>query len=73
LPNIKVPVLVVAGERDTFTPGYLAADMAEKIPGAELLMIERGSHVAPLEQPKLVDERIIRFFRERVLTTEPSS
>jgi pimeloyl-ACP methyl ester carboxylesterase len=67
LPDIKVPVLVVAGERDTFTPAYLAEAMAKKIPGSELLMIERGSHVAPIEQPKLVDERIARFFRERVL------
>jgi pimeloyl-ACP methyl ester carboxylesterase len=71
LPRIGVPVLVVAGERDTFTPAYLAEGLQKKIPGAELLMVERGSHVAPLEQPKLIDERIAQFFRERVLT--PSS
>jgi hypothetical protein len=29
--------------------------------------VERGSHVAPLEQPKLIDDRIATFIRERVL------
>jgi pimeloyl-ACP methyl ester carboxylesterase len=67
LPCIKVPTLIIAGERDTFTPGYLAEAMHKSIPGAELLLIERGSHVAPIEQPQLVDGRIAQFFRERVL------
>lgn len=67
LPSIKVPVLIVAGERDTFTPSYLAEAMQKMIPGAELLVVPRGSHVAPLEQHELVDERIAQFFRERIL------
>jgi len=67
LGSISVPVLIVAGERDTFTPGRLAEQMQKMIPGAELLMVERGSHVAPIEQPELVDERIATFLRERVL------
>jgi pimeloyl-ACP methyl ester carboxylesterase len=67
LATLDVPVLIVAGERDTFTPAYLAEAMQQKIPKAELMMVERGSHVAPLEQPKLVDERILAFVRERVL------
>ena len=66
LPNIAVPTLIIAGERDTFTPSYLALAMQKKIPGAELLMIERGSHVAPIEQPRRVDDRIAQFFRDRV-------
>ncbi len=66
LPTIDVPVLVVAGERDTFTPAVLAESMQKKIPGAEMLMVERGSHVAPLEQPGLVNERIAQFLRGRV-------
>jgi pimeloyl-ACP methyl ester carboxylesterase len=70
LPKIEVPVLIIAGERDTFTPAYLAESMQKMIPHAELVMVERGSHVAPLEQPKLVDDRIVQFFRERVFTRE---
>ena len=32
LPRVDVPVLVVAGERDTFTPPFLATAMAEALP-----------------------------------------
>jgi pimeloyl-ACP methyl ester carboxylesterase len=67
LAHIDVPVLVVAGERDTFTPAFLARTMAEALPKGELLMVPRGTHVAPIEQPELVNERIISFLRSRVL------
>jgi pimeloyl-ACP methyl ester carboxylesterase len=65
LPKIDVPVLVVAGEKDTFTPASLSHFMAEQIPGAELLMLQSGTHVAPIEQPELVAEKI-KAFVERV-------
>src|SRR5262249_43599389 len=65
LGEVDVPVLIVAGERDTFTPASLSTSMAERIPNAELLMVQGGSHVAPIEQPGLVGERI-RAFIERV-------
>ncbi len=65
LKDITVPVLVVAGERDTFTPASLSTFMAETIPKAELLMVPGGTHVAPIEQPDLVGARI-RAFIERV-------
>lgn len=68
LATIDVPVLVVAGERDTFTPLFLAESMAKAIPGAELLVLKNGSHAAPLEQHDLVDGRI-RDLRERVRGT----
>jgi len=68
LATIDVPVLVVAGERDTFTPLFLAEAMAKAMPTAELFVVKNGSHVAPLEQHEMVDERIRAFLRERVLT-----
>ena len=68
LGEVDVPVLVVAGEKDTFTPPSLSTFMAERIPGAELLLVTGGSHVAPIELPQLIGERI-RAFIERVATT----
>jgi pimeloyl-ACP methyl ester carboxylesterase len=65
LSEVAVPTLVVAGEKDTFTPASLSTAMAERIPGAELLMVGGGSHVAPIEQPEVVGGRI-RAFVERV-------
>ncbi len=67
LPEVNVPALVVAGERDTFTPPFLAERMAREMPQGELLMVRGGTHVASIEQPGMVDERIAEFFRNRVL------
>lgn len=66
LSDIQVPTLIVAGERDTFTPAFLAERMAEAIPGAELMIVKEGTHVAPLEAPDAVNGRIREFFRDRV-------
>ncbi|MFO0677610.1 MAG: alpha/beta hydrolase [Polyangiaceae bacterium] len=67
LPNVKVPVLVLAGERDTFTPPFLAEAMAKEIPDCEFTLLEKGSHIASFEQHEAADERIVRFVRERIL------
>jgi pimeloyl-ACP methyl ester carboxylesterase len=67
LAHIDVPVLVVAGDRDTFTPSFLASAMAEALPHGELLMVPGGTHVAPIEQPELIDARITQFLRDHVL------
>ncbi len=50
LPEIRVPVLVAAGDRDPFTPPEVSRAMAEAIPGAEFELLRGASHVAPLEQ-----------------------
>lgn len=60
LGRIAAPTLVIAAERDTFTPFALAEHMAEMIPDAELLRLDGASHAAPVEQP----ERIARTFDE---------
>jgi pimeloyl-ACP methyl ester carboxylesterase len=51
LPEVKVPTLVIAGERDGFTPAERSRAMAAAIPGAELLEIANASHTAPIERP----------------------
>ncbi len=68
LGAIDIPVLVIAGEKDTFTPASLSESMAERIPGSELLILKGGSHAAPIEQPELVGERI-KAFVDRVSKT----
>jgi len=66
LPSISVPVLVVAGGRDGFTPPERSRSMAEAIPDAELLEIPNASHTAPIERPKLVVETIRDFIARRI-------
>lgn len=66
LPTIDVPTLIVAGDRDHMTPRPLSDEMARVIPGAELLVVEGGSHTAPIERPHLVNEAVGRFLAERI-------
>ena len=66
LPDIKAPVLVIGGGRDGFTPAERSEQMAAAIPGAELLLIEDGSHTAPIERPRLVGDTVADFLSRRV-------
>jgi pimeloyl-ACP methyl ester carboxylesterase len=68
LPQVRVPVLVVAGARDSFTPAAVSEAMAEAIPGAELEVIASGTHLAPLEHHAEIAQRIGAFlFRNGLL------
>ncbi len=66
LPDIEVPVLVVAAEHDLFTPLHLSRRMARILPSSELLVLVGGSHAAPLEQPTRIKLGVDRFLRRRV-------
>jgi pimeloyl-ACP methyl ester carboxylesterase len=61
LPEVKAPTLIVAGTHDTFTPFWLSEQMRDRIPGAEMLTVPGGTHVAPIEQPELIGLRLERF------------
>ena len=61
IEKIRVPTLVIAGEEDTVYPPELAAEMARRIPGAELLMLERTGHLANLEQPDKFNRAVFDF------------
>ncbi len=71
LPAVDVPVLIIAGEKDRWTPRHLSDKMAESIPGAEILVVPGGTHIAPLERPELVNLRIEKFILERIGSHEP--
>ena len=66
LPQVDVPALVIAGDHDTFTPPRYAEEMAAALPRSELLLVEGGTHVVPLERKELVAARVETFLRERV-------
>ncbi|MBI9077730.1 MAG: alpha/beta hydrolase [Desulfatibacillum sp.] len=70
LPEIKVPVLIIAGEDDLFTPLEVSQHMHNMIPNSEMLVIPHGSHAALVEQPELMNLRIEKFMQERVAVPE---
>lgn len=66
LGDIRVPVLVIAGTNDSFTPPGLSRQMQQSIPDAELLLIEPGSHTAPIERPDEVNRAVTDFLDRRL-------
>ncbi len=66
LPEIRVPTLVIAAENDIFTPLHRSEHMAERIPGAELMILAEASHAAIVEHPETINRRVDRFLAERV-------
>ncbi len=72
LGQIDVPVLIVAGERDTFTPSFLSDAMAKAIPNAELVVVPKATHCAPIEQPLWVWGKVRTFLRTKVWTDRTS-
>jgi pimeloyl-ACP methyl ester carboxylesterase len=70
LPQITVPVLVVAGGKDPFTPPSQAVKMAERVPDATLRTALNGTHGTILEYPELVNGWVLDFL-DRVGTAAP--
>ncbi|AWL99382.1 alpha/beta fold hydrolase [Bradyrhizobium amphicarpaeae] len=52
LSAIKCPTLVLTGDADNTIPNALSKEMAEGIPGARLLILDRCGHLPQPEQPE---------------------
>ena len=61
LRSLTMPVLVVAGQKDNFTPASVSHQMAQSLPRAELCVVPAGSHAAPIELPELIELRLDTF------------
>jgi pimeloyl-ACP methyl ester carboxylesterase len=64
LGQIRIPVLVLAGDDDQITPPAGMQAMARAIPGARFMLIPEAGHLSPLEQPEPVNRAIERFLDE---------
>ena len=67
LAQVRVPVLVIAGAKDSFTPAAVSEAMAQAIPGAELSVMASGTHLAPLEHHREISARIAEFLTQHGL------
>lgn len=63
LSEVQQPVLVVAAEKDTFTPMWLSKRIARELPHAEILVLADATHAAIIEQPTVINSRVERFLR----------
>jgi pimeloyl-ACP methyl ester carboxylesterase len=63
LPQVSVPTLVTAGDRDIITSTRVARHIADRIPGAIYFEIPGATHYAVMEFPRLLANRIESFLR----------
>lgn len=63
LDEIKVSVLVVAGERDYVLPMGLSKEMVENLGRAEIKVIEGVGHMIPLHMPVVLAGMVMGFVR----------
>jgi pimeloyl-ACP methyl ester carboxylesterase len=63
LNKIEIPALVICGEFDALTPPAVMKTLADKINGAEFVVIKNCGHMSPIEKPKEVNEAIKNFLK----------
>ncbi len=61
LPRIAVPVLVLAGTRDSNAPASAMERMASRIPGARYAALDGAGHLAHLERPAAFNAALLGF------------
>jgi aminoacrylate hydrolase len=60
LPSITTPTLVAVGRHDFCAPPHFSAELAERIPGAEFVLLD-GGHFIFLEKPELFHDTVEGF------------
>jgi pimeloyl-ACP methyl ester carboxylesterase len=63
--QIKAPTYILAGDADAFTPLPLSEELAERIEGATLEIMEGNGHVMFLERTREFNARIFDFLEKR--------
>jgi 3-oxoadipate enol-lactonase len=66
LSEVECPTLIVAGDRDPFTPHAMLYEMAEQIALSRLEVYERATHYLPMEFPARLSHDMRTFFDEIV-------
>lgn len=72
LGEIKQPTLVLAGRHDFLFPPECQAILADRLPNAQLVLIERAGHNAPSERPAEVIAAMRGFLAGTVTPQEDS-
>lgn len=69
LEMIKVPALIMGGDKDQVIPNFLQYILSENIPNSKLYIIKDGSHVPQVDFFETVNERIDLFLSKQLQLT----
>ena len=61
LSKIKIPVLIISGEKDKLFQPQVMKEMSNIIPDSEFQIISGAGHISPLENPEAVNNVIKNF------------
>lgn len=64
LETVAVPTLVIAAEKDTFTPTPVVRALADGIAGARYVELAGATHSAPIERAAVINQELDAFFAE---------
>ena len=70
LEEIKIPALIIGGDKDKIIPNYLQRMLTQTMPQSEMYIVKDGSHVPQADFPDLINDRIQRFILKLGLYTE---
>ena len=62
LPRIACPTLVLCGEDDSWAPAARHREMAQRIPGATLVLVPECGHMCTLERPEAVTQALLDWW-----------
>ncbi|MFF4166259.1 alpha/beta fold hydrolase [Streptomyces sp. NPDC001741] len=65
LAGVRVPVWIVVGADDAYTPVADAEAMLRLVPAASLTVIEKAGHLPGVEQPELFNAALLDFLATR--------
>ncbi len=66
LASIRIPTLILVGERDTVTPPSSAESLHVKIPGSELHVVPGAAHMSNLENPAFFNAALTTFLKKSI-------
>jgi len=61
LVHVSVPTLVITGSQDSLTPVGDAEDIAELVPGAEMVVLSGAAHGLMVEAPIAYNDAVLEF------------
>jgi non-heme chloroperoxidase len=67
LEQMKVPALIIGGQRDNVIPNHLQRTLASLLPQSETYFLVDGSHVPQADFPELINERIDLFLNQKII------
>jgi pimeloyl-ACP methyl ester carboxylesterase len=69
LDRITAPTLVMCGREDQATTLDKSEEIAARIPGSKLVVLDGLGHMSPLEDTDAVNAHLVPFVRERVMAS----